>query len=190
MTKKELYESYQPEKLTKKEFEQVELDRRFGHQYDSLGELRLGVMIVVRDDMYGVINKKGEIIVPLEYCYITDFRSNLAIAYQDDLNEEDECIREGLIDTKGNLLTPIIFDSMDTKMFDGGYNIYEGTDFTCGLLRVKLNGKFGFINQNGKMVIPAEYDDAGSFYSEGYAWVKKEDKWIKINTVGEIIKNL
>lgn len=184
MTKKELYESYQPEKITKKEFDQMELDRRFGHLYDSLGELRLGVMIVVKDDMYGVINKKGEIIVPLEYDYITDFRNNLAIAYQEDLSEENFTLREGLIDTKGNLLTPTIYDNMETEMYDG----YEAPKFICGLLKVQINGKFGFINQRGEMIIPAEYEDAFCFHSEGFANVKKGDNWVKIDITGKIIK--
>ena len=47
------------------------------------------------------------------------------------------------------------------------------------------DNKCGFIDRNGKIVIPFEYEDAGNF-SEGFAPVKKDGKWGYISRSGEL----
>ncbi len=46
------------------------------------------------------------------------------------------------------------------------------------------NGKWGFIDKNGKIVIPAQFDCARNFHN-GYAWVSKDGKLTLINTTGK-----
>lgn len=55
-----------------------------------------------------------------------------------------------------------------------------------GLAWVQKDGKWGYINKTGKVVIPLQYDDAYSFY-EGLAVVKKDGKYGFINKTGKII---
>ena len=38
-----------------------------------------------------------------------------------------------------------------------------GERFSCGLLRIRVNGKWGFINKNGEMAIPAQWDHVYDF---------------------------
>ena len=53
--------------------------------------------------------------------------------------------------------------------------IYEDAkDFSDGLAPVKMNGKWGYIDETGKTVIDFKYDYAGSF-SEGVALVAKRE---------------
>jgi len=54
------------------------------------------------------------------------------------------------------------------------------------LARVKLNGKYGFVNTSGRLVIQTEYDDALHF-SDGLSAVKKNNKWGYINKQGIIV---
>lgn len=65
--------------------------------------------------------------------------------------------------------------------------IYEEIDrtrpFKEGLCRAKLNGKWGFINQNGDVAIPFEYELA-NFFADGVAWVFENEGWF-INTKNE-----
>ena len=49
---------------------------------------------------------------------------------------------------------------------------YHG--FMGGLYRVKKDGKWGFIDKTGKVVIPLVYDDVG-YFTEGLCWVRKRD---------------
>jgi hypothetical protein len=62
--------------------------------------------------------------------------------------------------------------------------------FSEGLARVELNGKWGYIDKEGKEVIPIKYDWARSF-SEGLACVKLNGKWGYIDKEGkEYFENL
>ena len=60
--------------------------------------------------------------------------------------------------------------------------------FSDGLARVKLNGKWGFVNTQGKEVIPLMYDNV-DFFSEGLSRVSLGDdetgKWGFVNTQGK-----
>jgi len=45
-----------------------------------------------------------------------------------------------------------------------------------GMIHVEKNGKIGFVDQSGKLVIPCIYEDVTEF-DDGIAQVKKEGKW-------------
>ena len=49
-----------------------------------------------------------------------------------------------------------------------------------------INGKWGFIDKSGTLVIPARYDDARSFH-EGLAGVQINDKWVFIDKSGTLV---
>lgn len=63
---------------------------------------------------------------------------------------------------------------------------YKEFKFNDGLLQIKIRGKFGYINDTGKIVIPPRFDYARSFY-EGLAAVCIDGKWGFIDTFGQII---
>ncbi len=174
----------QSEDLTKIETLQSELDRNFNHLYDSIRELRLGLMIVEKDEMYGAINNKGEIIIPLKYHYISDFFKRTAIVYKTEETESgEETLKAGLINTKGKLITPIIYDEIE----ESPYREFSVPIFNAGLLKVKRDGLYGYINEKGEEIIPPIYKDAKAFADSGLAGVKKENKWGMINTVGKLM---
>lgn len=53
-----------------------------------------------------------------------------------------------------------------------------------GLAWVQKDGKYGFINKAGKIIVPLQYDDVGAFY-EGLAWVYKDGEEFYINKQGQ-----
>mgnify|MGYP000294771211 FL=1 len=55
-----------------------------------------------------------------------------------------------------------------------------------GLGQVERNGKYGFINKKGKLVIPLMYEDAIGFAS-GYCAVQVGEKWGYINEKNELV---
>lgn len=57
---------------------------------------------------------------------------------------------------------------------------------TLRITAVKVNGKWGFIDKTGKMVIHPQFDGAGNF-SEGLAAVKVDNKWGFVNDKGKLI---
>jgi WG containing repeat len=54
---------------------------------------------------------------------------------------------------------------------------------------VSVGGKYGYIDRSGKMVIPPQFKEAGSF-SEGLAIIRLNDKeWGYIDTSGKLVIN-
>jgi hypothetical protein len=60
--------------------------------------------------------------------------------------------------------------------------------FKAGLLAVELDGRWGYIDQEGEVAIPILYDDAGAFYKE-LAIVKVNEKVKLIDKEGEDVLN-
>src|SRR5437879_499906 len=58
---------------------------------------------------------------------------------------------------------------------------------TTALFLVERQGKVGFANRQGTLVIPAVFDEAKDF-SEGLAPVQKDKLWSYINPKGESAK--
>jgi len=58
---------------------------------------------------------------------------------------------------------------IDQKFDEGGY-------FSEGIARVMLNGKYGYLNKDGVLIVPCKYDDASEYFSNGYVRVKKMEK--------------
>jgi len=84
-----------------------------------------------------------------------DFKNGIAI-----VQKNNKC---GIIDKKGNQLSPLLYDHVDK--FDNDQ---------CGLARVSRAKKWGFINKTGKEIIPCIYQKA-NFFREGLALVTKEN---------------
>lgn len=51
----------------------------------------------------------------------------------------------------------------------------------------KKDGKYGFIDESGKVVIDYIYDDATEQNSSGYAGIKKDGLWGSIDLLGNIV---
>ena len=73
------------------------------------------------------------------------------------------------------------------------YEIYPGNimtwgkGFSNGLAKITVNGKAGFINTQGEIVIPPKLKDAGRFSENLAPFENKNGKWGYINTKGEIV---
>ena len=67
--------------------------------------------------------------------------------------------------------------------------IVIGSSFVCAnsdtLLPIQKNGKWGYINQNGKLIIPCKYDAALDWGTRIWGKVKLNDTWLNINRIGE-----
>lgn len=150
----------------------------------------------------GLIDIKGNLLVPFEYDVIYSFKDGLASFQQNN--------KYGFLNEQGKVVVPAKYD--------------HAFGFENGLAVVKLNEKKGlidktgkeilptnyveiyglsnewilvrnndynweFFDRTGKIAIPTEYDVANSF-SEGLAFVKTEDKSGFINKDGNFVINL
>ena len=134
-------------------------------QYNELRSFSEGLAAVKKNDKWGYINTKGDLVIPCEYDgYPREFSEGLAPV--------DKNGKWGFINTKGEIVIPFEYDSADS--------------FSEGLAAVKKNDKWGFINTKGDLVTPCEYDYTGKF-SEGLAGVVKNYKYGFINTKGDLV---
>ncbi len=104
---------------------------------------------------WGYINTAGKMGIPALYDDVNDFGGGFA------------AVKKGtqfvILDVKGQE-TPIAVPVMDVR------------DFSEGLAPVRtMDKKFGFINPEGEVTIPAEFESVG-YFKNGLAWAKTFDK--------------
>jgi hypothetical protein len=141
-----------------------------------------GEQITVSGLGRGVINAKGEIVIPIELGTFDsevsdglilsgrgflDMKNNVAINryfqkagrfYNGVIPVSTDGIKYGVINIKGEYILPEIFDGIYT--FSSGCAVYE------------QNNKYGYIDVTGKIIIPAQFDSASSFKGE-LGFIKK-----------------
>ncbi|QHV95317.1 WG repeat-containing protein [Spirosoma endbachense] len=140
--------------------------------YDSIYQSDT-LFMIKKKNLYGCLNTKGEEIIKPEVPSSFHFRDGLAYfgPFKDGIIYMDTRLKPALI-----------------------INGTQGSDFSEGLSAIIRDGKVGFINLNGELVIPAEYDvkDYSGItflpsFSLGLACVHKNGKYGFINKQGEIV---
>ncbi len=134
-----------------------------------------GVAAVKQGGKYGFINKEAQFVIPPAYFNAKSFQDGVAIITT--ASQNPESIRYGVIDHKGKELTGMQYSYID--------------DFLEGVARATLNGKMGFLDCKGKLVIPAKFI-TGSDFQNGLALVlvaKNQSDYSIINRKGEIVSS-
>lgn len=136
------------------------------NDYDFISFFNEGKVIVANDSRYGIINNKNQVIVPLKYDNIAEIVGDCFISY----TNNNECI---LYNTKGKQIAQ--------------YE-YITNAFHENMFVVMQNNKYGYLNAEGKIVIPMVYDYASPFSGEVAAVIPAgEEEMVYINAKGEIV---
>src|SRR5688572_24385123 len=123
---------------------------------------------------WGYANEKGEIVIKPQFEKCHKFSAEgLAPIY------DQKAKQYYFINTKGERVNTEV---KDFKLIDRfGFDL-EG--FTDGLIPIKQGEKWGFLNAEGKVAIPAKYDKVTGF-SDGHAVAVLNEKQFILNTSGE-----
>ena len=136
--------------------------------YESVTNINDGYLVAKVNNNYNLLNIKDVTSVQLPGEAITD-ENNIAF------NNEALFVREentvSLYNNKGE---KILGEFEDAKPFNDSY------------AAVKKNGKWGFVDNGGNLIIDYIYDDARSF-KLGHAAVKKNNKWGLINEEEKLV---
>ena len=108
-------------------------------------------LVKVKRNTYIYIDKNGNQAIPHEFYDARSFSEGLAL-----VQTTEEIKRHSFIDKNCNIIIS---------------NIEEARDFHDGRAAIKVNGRWGFINKEGKITISCVYN-AVSDYSEGLAAVQ------------------
>jgi hypothetical protein len=123
---------------------------------------------------WGYAGIDGKLIIPAEYDKSYPFSPNgLAITY----NSKDR--QHHFIDLKNKVLETEESKFKIKEIFGFGVK-----GFQDNLMLVQIGSKWGYINQLGKVAIPAIYDDANDF-DGGFAAVKKGTQFLIIDVKGK-----
>lgn len=170
-------------------------------------------LVVSNDEHYGFINGKGEEVIPCKYDYHYGRIGSFLIGFSEGLAPVEIDCKYSYIDRDGETAIPGEFD--EAGMFDGGYawvkkdgnwmiidssgEIIEETNYSYvtltsyseGLIAVWQDGKYGYANQKGKLVIPCKYETEWgrippSCFSEGLASVYIEGKYGYLDKNGNV----
>jgi hypothetical protein len=105
--------------------------------------------------------------------------------YKAGYEEEGDCIngrrlvkkegKFGYTNWWGIRVIPLMYDDADWFSEDNH------------LARVKLNGKYGFIDKDNKFVIGLKYEEAGDYTKEGLVFVRLDNKCGYIDTKGNTV---
>lgn len=132
------------------------------------------------DGIYGYVDRCANVVIPPTYYYASSFNEGVAIVGNKKMYE--------IIDRNGKTLIKLDpkIDPLDTSL--GKYHKHTRLfHFSNGLARAKINNKYGYINKEGKFMIPANFIDANDFVN-GLASVRiSANSWAYVDIKGKLI---
>lgn len=168
-------------------------EEKIAPTYENL-EYAFSVFYVAKQEgKTGVINIENEVIVPFEYTnmYYLEEKGILV----GDLTDTETVVFDNNLATK--LKGIFVFEEEYIKARIDGQNKYYNYRFeeksnrdllTKNTLFVsEKNGKYGFVNVSGDVVVDYIYDDAKEQNEAGYSAVKKDGKWGCIDKAGKLV---
>lgn len=138
---------------------------------DAFGDNDVVVRAVGSNGKWGAVDRNDKLVIPLKYGFLMPFYEGYAAAYKTKYG------KAALIDSNGNELTGFIYDSMN------GCNE--------GRICVGVNGKYGFLDTSGKVVIPIIYEwpnDSPFSFKNGKAKVSLNGEIFYIDRFGKKIQ--
>lgn len=165
-------------------------------EYDSLTYIYQNYYIASKDGKYGVIDTDNQTIVENKYTYLSYIKG------ADILQGETGGAQTELLDSTFNVKLVGVVSEINVEK--GYLKIRENSDYkyynfkfenktnreiltTNTLFLAKKDGKYGYVDKNGVVVINYIYDDATEQNASGFVAVKKDGKWGAINSKGQTV---
>ncbi len=174
-------------------------ETKIDFQYEDIHYASDNSYIVKKDGKYGVISSANETLLPFEYEEIEYISSgNFMIASNTQNGEKISKIFDanfeekisGKIDelnkTKGYMR---VYTDETYKFYNFKFEEKKASEILTAnkLFAVSKDGKFGFADKSGNIVIGYIYDDVTEQNSSGYAGIKKDGLWGAINLNGDVV---
>lgn len=191
--------------LSVKSYSDAELTRfletypEFPLKSSILKELELNKVVLYRyqhDDLFGFVNDKGRLLIPPRYDEVTNFYEGLSVVSQNDtvffINKENE--NPFRISYSGayhfqNGIAPVKrhgkwhFINRQGQTISRDYE--EISELTGSAYIVKLNGKYGALNNFGQSLIEPRFEILGDF-SNGFAYYIENGKYGFVSLTGSV----
>ena len=186
----------------------------FPFLYNSVYEDSNGFYVVSKKGKCGVIKAGGKVIIPFKYDQVSYAGEGIYCVTKDSIPGKSYPRYSGLMDTMGKEIRPIQFrhlggfsSGLEPVSFNGkkwGYidrvgklvidTIYDNAGgFSFNRAYVQKDGRYGYIDPNGKLITELKYFtwnlklDRGEAFKNGFAIVECKGKWGVIDTSGKEI---
>lgn len=167
------------------------------NEYEELKEAKSGTLIIKQGGKYGIMDMQKEIKTQPTYTSITyNEKANIYIAEKEDFS--NDIIDATFTVKQSGVLTDLNEEKGYLELKQGEeykyYNFkFEEKNITeihtsNTLYKSKKDGKYGFVDKNGKVIIDYIYDDATEQNIYGYSGIKKDGKWGAIDNKGNIVQ--
>ena len=166
-------------------------------KYDALEEAKSGILIYKQDEKYGIMDITGQIKIEPQYTNITyEEKADIYIAekenYEADILDNTFATRiSGMVlecNTEKGYIK--MLENDQTKYYTFHFEEKQEKDIFPNrtLFVSKQDGKYGFVDKDGNVVVDYQYDDATEQNDYGYAGIKKDANWGSINSEGKVIQ--
>lgn len=120
--------------------------KRLEQTYSYLGGQHSGNLVVVgKDDLFGVVDFEGRTVIPLQYDWVAPaLNGERFLLFSDTLM--------GIADRSGRMVVPMEYDAEL-------YAEDEAVTFRYGLIIMSKGGKYGVLDTAGRTVVPMVYDE-------------------------------
>lgn len=152
--------------------------------------------IIKDNNKYGVMNLEGKTLVDFNYTTINyrdtaNFYEAVNADYTSDLIDSDMNVKlQNVIISSFNITDGYIKvrNGENYQYYNFKFEQKESKDIlkTNTLFLSKKDGKYGFVDKNGIVVVDYTYDDANEQNEFGYASVKKDGLWGCIDSKGNV----
>lgn len=172
----------------------IETDLKIPTEYEFLTHAFDDKYIAKKQGKYGIINENNDVLVQFEYedmiynkqtDYFKAKNSDGAYSYitrnmEAKVKAGDETIINGYIS---------IVENGETKYYDYKLDEKSNKDVysTNTLFIKKENGKYGFVDKNGKTIVECKYEDAREQNDYGFSAIKLDGKWGAIDQYGKVV---
>ena len=163
--------------------------------YEDLKEAKDGSFIAKRSGKYGIIDLDNTVKVEFKYNTATyNEKADIYIVEDDKatatiLNTAFETKLTGILnelnEDKGYIKIRV---GEEYKYYNFKFEEKEAKDILTSntLFLSKKDGKYGYVDKEGNVVVEYKYDDAKEQNSCGFAAVKKDGKWGSIDSKGNV----
>lgn len=164
-------------------------------QYEEIRMLFDENYIVKNKGKYGIINENKEEKVGFNYDNITYYEKANMIELQKNTELQTTIMNQTFEEKLTGIITEIneeqsylrVKEENDYQYYDFQFRIKKPQEVLTKntLFLSKKDGKYGYTDKEGNLIVEYEYDDATEQNQYGFVAVKKDGKWGSLNKTGK-----
>ena len=166
------------------------------NSYEDIKELENGYLVAKKDNKYGIIDNTNEVKLNFSYTSVS-YNKNADLYIAEDMDYKSSIIDNNFEVKLIGILSELNAEQKYIKMhideeykyFDFTFEEKNNTEVLKAntLFLSKKDGKYGYVNSDGKVIVDYKYDDATEQNKFGYVAVQKNGLWGSIDSEGNVV---